>query len=262
MTDGRLPEFDRPPLIEVVCGVTFDPLPRFTTAHIGRWWNRLGPEYEQVQEMPRLRIVIEGTADGSHRAPKMVEPLPRLWFTRSDQDRLVQLQREKLLLNWRKTRADHVYPRYKTVSREFFGLLEGFASFCDEEVGGRPDLIQYELTYINHVPLGDGWTGLSDLGGLLRGFGSNPEHEFLPQAEALDTRYAYALPENAGRLHVRAQSAVRRADDVPIIVLDLTARGFLPDTRKWFELAHDWIVRGFADFTESQVQNEIWGRTQ
>jgi hypothetical protein len=33
---------------------------------------------------------------------------------------------------------------------------------------------------------------------------------------------------------------------VPILVVDLTARGFIVDRKAWFGLAHEWIVKGFC----------------
>ena len=28
----------------------------------------------------------------------------------------------------------------------------------------------------------------------------------------------------------------------------------------WFDLAHEWIVRGFADLTTEKIQQNIWRR--
>jgi len=30
--------------------------------------------------------------------------------------------------------------------------------------------------------------------------------------------------------------------------------------RNWFDLAHEWIVRGFTDLTEKEMQETIWKR--
>ena len=44
-----------------------------------------------------------------------------------------------------------------------------------------------------------------------------------------------------------------------------TARGQTVDKGKkqmwnWFDLAHEWIVRGFADLTTEKIQQNIWRR--
>lgn len=49
----------------------------------------------------------------------------------------------------------------------------------------------------------------------------------------------------------------------PIILFELTARGMPKDTSldamwEWFDLAHVWIVKGFADLTSTDVRKNIW----
>jgi len=47
--------------------------------------------------------------------------------------------------------------------------------------------------------------------------------------------------------------------------LELTAKGLGEEKtneaiRSWFDLAHEWIVRGFTELTEEEVQKTIWKR--
>lgn len=261
-SNSPLPAFANPPLIEVVCGVAFPPVPRLTVAHIGRWWDELGDDFQQVQEVPPLAVVLEGPSPEPREMLTSAMPVPRVWFTSTQGDQLVQLQRDRLLSNWRKTSADHVYPRYEHVSAAFFDLLSRFEKFCEKGPGTKPELRQYELSYINHLVQGDCWGTLADLGQVFPDLEWRSDERFLPAPEGLDTRLAFPLPDGAGRLHIRLQAARRRDDNQPILVLDLTARGFLPDTRAWFDLAHHWIVRGFSDFTHKEVQKNVWSRSQ
>lgn len=262
VSEVERPEFENPPVIEVVCGVAFPPVPGFTIAHVGRWWDELGEEFQQVDEVPPLAVVIEGPGPHTREVFADAMPIPRMWFTSSAGDRLVQLQRDRFLTNWRKTSPDHTYPRYDRVSSDFFDLLSRFEQFCETHADAKPDLKQYELSYINHLPQGEGWDTLGNIGNVFPDLSWRDDGRFLPSPEGLDARIAFALPEDAGRLHIRLQVARRRQDNQPILVLDLTARGFLPDTKKWFGLAHEWIVRGFADFTGDAVQKDLWGRTE
>lgn len=261
-SNSPLPAFENPPVVEVVCGVAFPPIPGFTVAHIGRWWDELGSEFRQVTEVPPLAVVIEGVGPQAQEIFTDAMPTPRVWFTADGGDRLVQLQRDRLLSNWRKTGADHVYPRYERVSADFFDLLSRFERLCQDGPGSKPDLKQYELSYINHLVQGECWDSLADLGLVFPDLNWRSDERFLPSPEGLDARFAFPLPDNAGRLHIRLQAARRRDDNQTILVLDLTARGFLPDTRKWFDLAHEWIVQGFADFTHRTLQEKIWRRSQ
>jgi len=73
------------------------------------------------------------------------------------------------------------------------------------------------------------------------------------------------LPDEAARLHVTIRHAKLRDSELPVLLLDLTVRGIGKDMSpegmlEWFDLAREWIVRGFADLTGEEVQKNIWRR--
>ncbi len=68
-----------------------------------------------------------------------------------------------------------------------------------------------------------------------------------------------------GRLHVSIQPGWRKPDNAPIYVLELTARGAptgigMEGAQSFFDVGHDWIVRGFRDLTTSDM-HKIWRLT-
>ena len=89
---------------------------------------------------------------------------------------------------------------------------------------------------------------------------------FLSNPENFNWKTSFALPGQAGRLHATIRSAVRREDSTPILLLDLTARGIggkdgaREATWEWFDLAHEWIVRGFTDLTGEGMHKNVWRR--
>jgi uncharacterized protein (TIGR04255 family) len=263
--DDALPEYEQPPVVEVVCGVAFSPVAGFAIPHIGLFWQQLGSDFPGCQEVDPLATVIERDTE-----PNRVElnftgplPVPRVWFLHRNGDQIVQLQRDRFLCNWRKTEPDHVYPRYAWVAKQFRERLALFDAFVTDRFPGRLDLKQYELTYINHIPANSVWQDLADLGRVLPDFSwRSSQDRFLPTPERVDAHTTFALPASAGRLHVRLHNSERVLDGVPVLVLELTARGFGPDRDAWFELAHNWIVRGFSDLTESSIQSNVWRRTR
>ncbi|MGZ8394812.1 MAG: hypothetical protein ACXWWJ_08600, partial [Nitrospira sp.] len=90
---------------------------------------------------------------------------------------------------------------------------------------------------------------------------------FLTTPEALNLRATFLLPDHAGRLHSTIRQAVRRQDGKPILVFELMVRGIGQDKSQdamwaWFDLAREWIVKGFSDFTSGEVQRGIWRRLQ
>jgi hypothetical protein len=138
-----------------------------------------------------------------------------------------------------------------------FGRLE---SFVRHETGEPTKPLQYEVSYINHIFEGDSaWRPAAQLGELLPDFRWRPEPRFLKSPERVDHRLSFLMPN--GRLHVRAQHAHRREDYHPVLVIELTARGFGADRAAWFRSAHDWIVFGFEDLTSSEVQEQAWLKT-
>jgi hypothetical protein len=58
---------------------------------------------------------------------------------------------------------------------------------------------------------------------------------------------------------------MRKRDNVPIFILDLTVRGNVAEHSAevlwdWFDIAHQWIVFGFSDLTSREVQDLVWER--
>ncbi len=255
-----LPDFAKPPVVEVVCGVLFD-APEFSLPHIGRFWERL-EGFNRVSEVPPLAPVVE--TFGTRQAGTLIiehNLLPRVWFENEAGDQLIQLQRDRLLVNWKRTAPSHQYPRYPAVKAAFDKQLAAFESFIREQLGRPIVHRQYELTYINHVPAGDGLDILADVGEVLPDLSwRTQEGRFLPRPERIEAKLAFQLPDQAGRLHVRIQNGTRNHDQVPVLLLDLTARGYLDDRGAWFDLAHEWIVNGFADLTGDKMQKQTWER--
>lgn len=256
------PDFTKPPVVEVVCGVLFDPPGGFMLPHIGQFSKRLGHEFPKISEVNSLPPVVETFKDRPQNLVFGRPPLPRVWFENTAGDQLVQLQRDRLLVNWKKTTPEHAYPRFPAVNAAFEKHLELFNAFMTETFGQAPPHRQYELTYINHIPADDTWQALEDIGGVLPDLAWRKKPDrFLPGPERLEARLVFPFPDQAGRLHVRVQHGTRSLDQVPILVVDLTARGFLVDRKAWFDLAHEWIVKGFCDLTETRIQNDVWERT-
>lgn len=84
MTATSLPEYNKPPVIEVVCGIHFKPLESFLAPHTGLLWEKFRSEYPHCQEVPPLRLSREkfdqpGIAELEVRLSDR-PPLPRIWF--------------------------------------------------------------------------------------------------------------------------------------------------------------------------------------
>ena len=67
-----------------------------------------------------------------------------------------------------------------------------------------------------------------------------------------------------GRLHLRVEPVYRARDNMNVLRMTLTARGApksqtIRDTIDFLDMGREWIVRGFAEITTSDIHAE-WGR--
>lgn len=267
----RLPDYEVPPVIEVVCGVQFAPLAGFQATSFGLLWERFRAEYPTCEQQPPLGPVIErfgGMSEDEARVEiSNTLPLPRMFFLHRDPCWLLQVQPDRFLHNWRKQKEPDAYPRFPKVFERFWSAWERFLEFCRDEKIGTPSVNQLEVTYINHIVEGDGWSGLESIGSVFPDISWRTERSFLPSPESVAWKGSFQLPDQLGRLHVSIRHAIKRIDSKPVLLCDLTVRG-CPRTvddaalKAWFLLGREWIVRGFADMTSAEVQAKVWKRKQ
>lgn len=271
MSDApAMPEYDLPPVTEVVCGTLFKALDGLQLPHIGLLWDRYRSEYPACQEVAPLLPVIERFEDSQE--PELATfsevPPPRIWFLHRNGNGIIQVQKDRFLHNWKQAGPNDEYPRYAEVKKLFASRLEVFECFLSEFQIGPMMPLQYEMTYVNHIPMGAGWESFADIGNLFPdNIWRRSSERFLPTPEALNLRQVYALPNRLGRMHVAVRNALRREDMRPILLFELTVRGFPGDPSTaamwdWFDLAREWIVRGFTDLTGESVQKTVWKRTK
>jgi len=266
-TSVELPSFKNPPVNEVICGVMFQPLVGLFAPHLGLLWDTFREEYPNCREADPLVPVLETFEGEESREPDLSVPfLPRIWFVSKDDNAVIQVQRDRFLHNWRKVRPTDQYPRYGVVKNCFQERCERFETFLIENQLGSINPTQLELTYLNHIPIGGGWDSIQEVGKVFPDFLWRTGQRFLGPPEKLHWRTSFLLPERRGRLHLSIQSALRRQDRVPVFILELTVRGIGPDRTlagcwPWFDEARNWIVRGFADITGREIQQNTWKRT-
>lgn len=267
-----LPKYGRPPVTEVVCGVYFQSLDDLQVAHVGALWERLRRDFPRTETLPPLppAVVANGLADFQIQfqfGPIEASPFPRVWFVSADDATLLQLQRDRLIINWRRRAEDSPYPSYDAIVarlRDVLGLLIGFLK---EQSLRTPDLVGVELAYVNALQFGRDLDGPADIGSVV------PFLAWPPPAGSLDRLALSGLSWNAqldladgeGNLHIGLNTTQRPSDGKGLVRLDLLARKFSPALEthaiwNWFDLAHASIVTTFSDITSRDVQNRVWER--
>ncbi|GAN32695.1 MAG: TIGR04255 family protein [Candidatus Brocadia sp. AMX2] len=210
---GALPSYKNPPVNEVVCGMRFQVPDKLRIPHIGFLWDKLRADYPIIQHAQPITSVKGGIwldeATGL--------PLPRVWFINKSDDQLVQFQLDRFYFNWR--RRQNNYPRYDYVIRNFESVLNTIVNFFGEFELGELKPIEYELSYINHIPKGQGWNTINDLPGIFLDFvWKQTKARFLTNPEKVAWQTEFPLPEKKGHLIVNLKQSIRTEDKVPLFV--------------------------------------------
>jgi uncharacterized protein (TIGR04255 family) len=131
-----LPDFERPPVVEVVVGVQFEEL-GLKVPHLGLLWQKYRGRFPHVDQRPALDPVVERFGVPAPPIPSLTlmdqPPANRLWFMTEAQDELIQVQPDRLILNWRNFEAKHGYPRYEAVEQGFLSTFATFTEFLTEQ---------------------------------------------------------------------------------------------------------------------------------
>jgi uncharacterized protein (TIGR04255 family) len=260
-------KFDKPPVVEVACGVLFVSPGPISTAHIGAFWNRVKSSFPRVEDAPPLSQIVEQAGQlVTEFEWSELPPMRRTWMLSANGSSLIQIQQDRFLFNWKRTLDQDVYPSYDSVIADFERYFSEFMTFLEETGVSRPTCRQYDLTYINFVPASLGLDKVGPTKILVDHRRAQVANRFLPEPEAFNWTSSYSLPEGMGRLHVSAQSAISHTTAERAVRLDMVARGMPKEDsaqamRKWFDLAHEWITQGFADSTSEELQTDFWKRT-
>ena len=266
---SSLPEFDSPPLDEVAIGVQFMPLRNFSAAHLGMYWSRIRERYPSIEDNPPLFHRVENLDPKPTRvsSPQLIAEMTfplRCWYISPDSTELLQVQNDQFFRNWRRVTGNEPYPRFPALLTRFLAEWNDFQSFVRSEQLGEVRIDQCELTYINHAAKGEGWERFSEIGNVLSSLGPPSESGLLSDPELVNWSSTYKLPDNLGRLRATMTPVFRGRDFKMVLSLNLTARGAPLNSSDdaliaWFDLAHTWVVTGFAELTTSAM-HEIWKR--
>jgi uncharacterized protein (TIGR04255 family) len=258
---AKLPEFDAPPVVEVALDVQFRPIPELHGLRLAPLWETWREDLPQMQEQPQLASVIEG--DDSPKIKFLTgPPQPRYWFLSEDGSKLVQLQQDRLAVNWRATNGAE-YPRYPAVRAMLQQRMGQFESYLHQEGLRTPEVVQAEIAYVNAVGVRTDERG--NMTRVLRAWSGLPGHHLGEPAEAR-LNLAFDVP-NLGKPPVRFYVAVspgQSPDGSPALFLNLTIRGNpggvdVDDALSFIDGGHEHIVRSFDELTTDTL-HVLWGR--
>jgi uncharacterized protein (TIGR04255 family) len=148
------PTLERPPVVEVVCGVVFEPLP-LDGIVLGVYWDERQLDFPERHLQPAF-------ADG----PEFIlgNPPLRAVMTSSDTVRVLQIQHDRFYMNWRA--VGEAYPRFSTPAGLLKQALTEFGrlgAFCEKRRLPQPKPLRIELTKIDLIERQKHWEGVDDL---------------------------------------------------------------------------------------------------
>jgi uncharacterized protein (TIGR04255 family) len=255
-----LPNFEYPPVIEVVLGVEFEAyqLKAIDLGPLSALWISSFPHIEERPYLPPSTV-------GTQQPLLSFGPtqMNRHWWLSEDGAMLLQVQNDRFILNWRKRAADAEYPRYPALRQEFERRFDQFRAFV--ETTGKPlSVTQAEVTYINDLDMyGPAGSSPSDL----LSFWKAPERHHLGEPDELQFAQVFRLTDvgDDSNLYLSFDPQNRQRDGARARLLTLTVRGTPAgptpdDAYSFFDAARRHIVRSFTELTTTNM-HDIWKLT-
>ena len=250
--------YENPPIDEIVCGIRFDSIKELRSGHFGILWQKFRPDFPKIEDQNLVNPVPVEDFENPNKFP-----LPRVWFIHRDENEIIQVQRNCFLHNWRKRRADDEYPGYEKVVENFEKYLSRFQEFLAEESLGHLVPKQYELTYIDLIPQGQGWENLGNLEKVFPNLLSLTG-QGIPSTNVrvINWQTILDLPNGLGQLNIAIRSGQRKTNNQPLLHIQTRAlsKGQSESMPAWFDAAHTTITELFLNLVSSEIQKKFWGR--
>jgi uncharacterized protein (TIGR04255 family) len=250
--------FKNPPVGEVSFGLGFSPLPGFKVAHFGAFWDLIRKDYPECEDKAPL-------FDASSPPAVIPDwfPFPRVWYVHRERNFLVQLQPNKIWLNWRRLNEAEAYPRFEKLFPIFADLVGLFTKFAEGNNLGQLMTTGADLSYVNHIPSAGSPSPYTDAAEFVQDLRS-AQRRYLPSPDGIAFRTEFTIGDD--KLSVDLKSGRERVEPQrPIFILEIRAWASLKPERdteplKWFTHANELIVNAFCDVTTVKAQREHWQR--
>ena len=246
-------------------GVQFRPLFGMRGLALSPLRARWQADYPNLQEQPALPPTFESGTPGAPMFQFSLSPVPsvRQLFLDDSGNHLVQVQQDRLIVNWRSGDSAAEYPRYGYIRDMFERRFNDLAAFVADEQLGVLEIMQTELTYINVIETSRENLGRADQ--FIAGWSGTPRHH-LGEPEQTRATLVFQVP-GVGHPPVRFYAEVtpaQRPNGELVLFFTLVLRGnpgggSLAESLKFLDEAHEHIVRSFAELTKESM-HEVWGR--
>lgn len=255
---GDLPSFHNPPAVEVAVGIEFLQLPGLGAVRLVGLHELWRDEFPKIQEQPALPpSAAMGMQGGFFQISGGLPPL-RVWMLNDGEDELLQVQNDRLFLNWRRSAdGDRPYPRYDHLRDVYQRVLAGFRDHIEknDDVGTfQPHTAV--VTYVNRFALYGG-ESLKDAFSPL-----NPNWDAFPDCGTEVRQHIPLWAEDIKVGQINTLAAMDASEQeygyLEVVTrIDLGAPGL--DTFGALDFAHEAGVRSFEALTTPRM-HERWGK--
>ena len=256
-------DFDDPPVVETVLGVSFAPIRGWTLLHFGLLWAAKFRAHYSIADIRAPKGPIDPSDLGfsvGDDADLGTFPV-RCRYMNDSRTELVHVQRNGFVRHWRATPQVPDYQHYDIFRPLFERDWRAFTEFLVEERLPSPEPWRAQVTYINHFVRGREWQSLSELPKLFPVLANSKFGEW-QDLKLSSFSLGYELAGGAVRLQIEGQPGLRKSDGKEIIQLSLSATGTPSGSDpaallEWLDIGHRAVVVNFRDFTAPKL-HEIW----
>ncbi len=243
-------ELKKPPVIEVAIGSQFNN-PIFDNRFVYDFYQKIKTDYPKIQENPPLPSIIEHP-DKPNQTKILQGFNIRRFFINPNGDKLIQLQADRLLFNWRKNSETDQYPQFTDVFNSF---LEVYKKLNNEIHDLNDKLNQFELTFVDHIVLNDFELKSVSLDDIFSRI------SFQQEIKNCECSFTFPQEKINGILTLVIRSGINNKTQKKLLICESTCRGFISNNEsmnEWFNNAHSILLDFFIDlFTEKS--KIIWG---
>ncbi len=248
MIMSKIVNYNNSPLVEVVIGIQLNESKISNVFLFDVFYNHFKKSFPIIEEQPYLNSILE-SKDGEVLNANLNQFSTRKFFLGQDQNKLIQIQNNRILFNWRAINTNIEYPNYDNVISDFLEIF----NFIDSNLDIKSAINQFEFTYVDHISLNNlnkNSLKFSDLINII-----NVDKEI----GAINANFNFWENEIGGNLIVSIKSARKVPNTEKIFILETSCRGFkeFTEIKMWYDKAHEILINYFETITTSKAK-ELW----
>ena len=243
-------ELSKPPVVELVIGAQFN-APIFSNEFIYDYYQTIKEEFPKIQENSPLPFIIESTVSPSES--RILQGFhSRRFFINKDGNKLLQLQPDRILFNWRKNTQLEEYPSFSVILNQFELFIESISKFI-------PDIIerinQLEVTFVDKIFIDTFGSSSIKLDRIFSPI------KFSDVVKTIRCNIAFPHEEIKGNLIFDLKSGNNNADNRRILISETTCRGMKNEGEtisEWYHRAHEILLDFFIHlFTDEAINHWV-----